>query len=361
MFHDESTQIVQKNKGRVASDTQLTSSRRPGSSSSKDGHSRATTTSPVKLTDIVMYQPLDELGVHFFMSNYVGEDPTTSQLYYLPSFFAKTGYANPGLQQSITAAGLAGYAKTSRRRDMIDLATKHYVDAVQGINTALSDPKTAGHDTTLMCIILAAMFEIMIIPRGSGMQNCTKHLHGAVVVAFLNLEKGKPSEVMRKLLTTLVQSVIINCWIQNIPLPPRFQELKKLVDEKINSNPTHGSFLDIIMELVQLRHDLKSGHYENPTAIIRKALEIDKMLSGFAQNMPPQARFDSFRVSNEYVQHLAFQGYYHSALHYYPYSLRYQSNSSYQFILNASQHTSGTTSDPLVSASTKSSSNNATS
>lgn len=311
MFHDESIQIVQKNKGRVASNIQLSNAQNMGIGSSKQERNQTESATPVKLTDFIMYQPLDDLGVNFFMSNYVGDDPGVSQLYYLPAFYAKSGYAHPGLHQSITAAGLAGYAKTSRRKDMVELATKHYIEAIRSINTALSDPKSAAQDSTLMCIIMAAMFEILIIPRMSGMQNCTKHLNGAVVVAFLNLEQRKPTDVARQLLTTLIQSAIINCWIQNIPLPPRFTELKELIDEKVNPNSVHGTFLDIIMELVQFRQGLKEGSYDGPMSIIKKALAIDDTLNDFARNMPRQARFDSFRVSSDSVKQLAYQGYYH--------------------------------------------------
>lgn len=38
----------------------------------------------VQLTDFVLYQLLDDLGLSLFMSTYVEDNPAVSQLYYLP-------------------------------------------------------------------------------------------------------------------------------------------------------------------------------------------------------------------------------------------------------------------------------------
>jgi hypothetical protein len=90
MFHDESKEIARRTKDRLSggSDHKAT-----GGISREQQLVQAAAAMPVKLTDFVMYLPLDDLGVSFFMSTYVGEDPAVSQLYYLPKFYATTGYA----------------------------------------------------------------------------------------------------------------------------------------------------------------------------------------------------------------------------------------------------------------------------
>lgn len=315
MFHDESTEIVHKNKSRVSLNVKASNVRNTRSAISKQAGVQSVTGPPVKLTDFVMYQPLDELGVKFFMSNYVDGDPAVSQLYYLPTFYAQTGYSSPGLQQSITAAGLAGYAKAARRKDLVDIATKSYIAAIRGINTALCDLKTAAQDTTLMSIIMAAMFEMLIIPHKSisGMRNCSRHLEGAVSVAFLHLKYGRQTDRTRKLLTTIVQSVIMNSWIQNIPLPSELTELKKQIGEEMGAYSAHNAFLDILLDLVLFRQSLQDGAYDSPIAIVQKALEIDLTLHEFAKNMPRNARFDSFRISSVDTEQITYEGYYHGA------------------------------------------------
>jgi hypothetical protein len=314
MFHDESTQVVRRNKGRRVTNSEPADTVDIGATSSEQTAAQETPSLPIKLTDFVMYQPLDELGISYFMATYVGEDPAVSQLYYLPDFYAKIGYANPGLKQCITAAGLAGYAKTARRRDLVDAATKSYVSAIRGINIALSDPKTASQDSTLMSIIMAIMYEVLIIPRIAGMQNCSKHINGAVSVALMNSGKGKQTDIKRKLLTSLVQSVILNCWIQHAPLPDNFGQLKKQVGNRINPDSVHGNFLDIILELVEFRQSLQNESHRRPIAIVKQALAIDDSLRRFSQTMPEDGRFKAFRVIHQGIEHLAFNGYFHGML-----------------------------------------------
>ena len=310
MFHDESDQVVNRHKGRVSSISPTASSRSSNTGSSTAELTIATAASPIMLTDFVLYQPLDDLGIHFFMSNYVGEDPDVSQLYYLPQFYSQRSISNPGLALSIKAAGLAGYAKSVRRKEMLNLATKAYVAAIRGINTALSDPKTAAQDATLVSIVLAAMFEMMIVPRQTGMRNCSKHMAGAVTVALLVAKRDNQTEVTRKLLTTLVQSVIINSWLQHEPLPPGFEELRQLVGEGTILASAHGRFLNILIQLVNFRHGLHIGSYDSPISIITEGLTIDKNLSNFLSNMPEPGQYEEHRVSNEEAQHLAYEGYY---------------------------------------------------
>jgi hypothetical protein len=308
MFHDESKQVASRNKSQnvESAETQVV-----GRDSSERALVRAVAASPIKLTDFVLYQPLDDLGVNFFMSTYVGDDPTVSQFHYLPKFYAKNGYSNTGLQQSITAAGLAGYAKTVCRKDLHDAARKRYVTAIRGINAAISEPETAVQDATLMSIIMAAMFEVLIIPRLSDMQNCSKHLDGAIAVGLMSLKHKKQTGVTQKLLTTLVDIVIINSWISHIPLPPNFTELKRRLGNNLNPGSVHSNFLNLAMELVLFRESLQAKPRQCPMAIVRQALVIDDSLDAFEQTMPPHSRFQKFRIQARNVGHLAYDGYYH--------------------------------------------------
>jgi hypothetical protein len=276
---------------------------------------RAAAAAPVKLTDFVLYQPLDDLGVSFFMSTYVGDDPAVSQLYYLPKLFAQSGSSNPALRQSITAAGLAGYAKTARRNEAKDAATKLYVSAIRSINTAISDPKLVVQDSTLMSIVMAAMFEVLVVPRLSDMRNANKHLDGAVAVALHMLKQKKTTDITYKLITTSMHSIIINSWISHVPLPANFMELKRQLNGKPTPHSIHSDFLDIVMELVEFREALQAQTLKDPTDIIEQALAVDAIFENFAETMPPQGHYESFRILRQDVEQLAYNGYYHGNWH----------------------------------------------
>lgn len=316
MFHDESPRIIQSmNKTRSEKAT------KSGPSSSQEvarrqhvGPLPRTGPQPFEsqpLPIFSMLPPAEDIGLNFFMKHFTPGDPAVSQLSYVPDFYTDSGHANPGLHNSLIAAGLAGYAKASGKKDILEHATKSYIAAVKGINTALMDPKQATHDSTLLSIIMAAMFEVLLLQRSGGMSNATKHLEGAVSLAALNLQRVKQTPITKRLLTTLIQSVIVNCWIQNTPLPPKFMELRRQIAEHINPYSVHGMFLDIILELIRFRHALREGQYDQPMAIIRRALEIDRTLAQFANDMPAHAKFDTIQLGSDKAKALAFNGFYH--------------------------------------------------
>lgn len=248
------------------------------------------------------------------MSNYVGTDPAVSQLHYLPDFYARSGYATPSLKNTIIASGLAGYARTARRPDLIGQSTKSYVAAIQDINTTLSNPQAVVHDTTLMSIMMAAMFETMLVSQESGMHNVSKHLEGAMSVAFLSLQQRAPSAVFKALLKTLIQSVIMNCWIQHIPLPPRYKQLRPYVPEKINPHSVHAKLVAILAQVIEFRDDLKAGSYPSSDAIIQKALELDVSLKTFIEEMPTHTNYERCWIQmmdSAEVQQLVYGGVFH--------------------------------------------------
>ena len=304
MFHDESTQVVDKASGRTSSN-----SGKPNGSHNKPTKTSPKRPPPVNIVDSAVSQSLDDFGVNFFMSNLVAD---VSILFYIPSFYVKKGYAHHGLHQSITATGLASYAKVSGRKEVVEYASKSYNDAVRGINAALSNPKTASQDSTLVCIVLAAMFELLIVPQKAGLDSCSKHMGGAVTVALLHMKQERRSEVTIRILLTLVQSFILCCWLNNRPLPPRFTEMMDNTGVKLHHISLHSTFLGIVKNFIDFRLVIQNGTAGDPTYVIRQAEGIIFSLEEFLSSMPQYARFDSFRISSSAVEHLAYTGYYHS-------------------------------------------------
>ncbi|KAI8931903.1 hypothetical protein NX059_010807 [Plenodomus lindquistii] len=257
-----------------------------------------------------MRQSSDDLGVKFFMANYVGEAPALSMLSYLPEFYSQAGYASPGLQQGIVATGLAGFAKATGDATISEQATKYYISAIRGINTALTDSKRVSQDSTLMAIIMSAIFEIITSSSITTTKNCSKHLAGAVSIASLML-KREPTAFTERVLTTLVQCVILNCQIQNEPPPNGFAELKAQVGGAVHQPTVHETFLDIIAELADFEHTMTAEGLEDPLAIIQTAENIDNKLRDFATNMPIRWRFEAFHIEDFDAVQLAHDGRFH--------------------------------------------------
>ena len=199
MFLDESVRVVTQNQTHVRprdahADTPRNRSRPRGQLAK-----RLVADFPLELTGFIMYQPLNDLGVNFFMTNFIVDDPAMSLLDYLPDFYAKTAHSDPALPQICAAVGLVGLVNKSHNRDMLSAATHNYGAAIRAINNALPCAKTAVQDCTVASIYLAPMFEALVLLRRAGMDNASIHLAGAVSVAHLILQQQKQTEVTIKL------------------------------------------------------------------------------------------------------------------------------------------------------------------
>ncbi|KAF2871548.1 hypothetical protein BDV95DRAFT_572258 [Massariosphaeria phaeospora] len=318
MFFDESSKVAKKSKSRAA---RLAESDSHSSSSDPDDLEDQAPVlrivpeyaAPIRLTDMVLYQPLGDLAVNFFMTNYVS-DPLTSQFDYLPAIFfrgsSSSSYSE--LQQIVKAVGLAGYAQATQHHELINSAMKSYVNAIRQVNLILSDPKAAGHDSTLITVMLLAMFEVMILPRTTGLENLTKHMDGAISIATMRLKQQSLTAVGRKLLGNIAQVVVMNSWIQNIPLPPDFINIKNQLDKMENRSSVHATFLDIVTELLQFREALlKKNKYHSPAAVIEEAAIIDEGVKIFMEDvLPMRAHFRGVHASTDEAE-LSYNGYYH--------------------------------------------------
>ncbi|CAG5180850.1 uncharacterized protein ALTATR162_LOCUS9468 [Alternaria atra] len=237
-----------------------------------------------------------------------------SLLNYLPRFYARTGYSDSALSQICAAVGLVGLVNKAYNKDMLSAATNNYGAAIRTVNTALLCTKIAVKDCTVASIYLAAMFEALILPRRAGMDNAGIHLAGAVLVAHLILKQRKQTDVTIKLCNTLMKTVIMNCWIQEVPLPPNFVDFKRLVEQKAERVMVYDSFLDIIMSLVQFKQEYQDATKADPMAIVQRALTIDANLDEYARELALKAPFETHQLSNADDSRLAHKGYYRCEL-----------------------------------------------
>lgn len=310
MFFDQSHQVAKKNKWHQPPSA--------GPSALPQGPPAVQPvvprySAPVQLNDVVLYQPLispDDLGINFFMRQYVGASPKSSQFGFLPNYYFTEGFGYAELEQSLKAVGLAGYAKDNRRPELLPRATKSYISAVRDINKALSHPTSAVREATLISVLLLAMFEVMTLPRASGLENLTKHLRGAVTIACMCLKQEKVTEITQKLLVTVVQSAVMDSWIQNVPLPPELLALRKGMRSRSDAESNRPEFLDLIVELVEFRTAVDRGDSIRPADVISEALRIDISLRHFGEEMPKHILFEKVLDPTE-SKELVYDGYYH--------------------------------------------------
>jgi hypothetical protein len=298
--------VIMKNKGPPLRST---------ITSTASGHEIATRSSnSIKFTDIGIHQLCDDLGINFFMSNYIGADPDVSPLQFLPGFYKESGYANFSLSKIIAACGLAGYGRANSRADLMKQSTKTYVAAIRDLNTVLSDASAVIRDTTLMSITIAAVFETILVSLDAGIENISKHLEGAMSVACLSLQQREPSGIYKVLLSTTIQSVIMNCWIQHLSLPSGYQKVRSFLPERINPHSIHARLVDILASMIEFRDDLNKNSCSDPDEVLQRALHLDHALRMFVEEMPNNTLYRKCRMPKMMatdLEQLAYNCFFH--------------------------------------------------
>ena len=311
VIFDQSKQVAQKSRSEGLA---LRHSRPTGVGSNvtqyEPGMANAVYNSPLLQPAGFSYEfVLEDLAVKHFMDHYIGQDENSAQFGYLPRYYTLQGSNYSELQESLKAVGLAGYARSTGRTDLLFPATKSYVAAVRNVNNAMSSTTLAGREATLISVMLLSLFEVMILPRASGLENLTKHLKGAMSIAYLTIKKTHLAETYRKLLATVIQGVVITYWIQNEPLPPEFFTLKK--EAFFHPDSIHAQFVRMIVEVMQYRDRLAGDKFPSSSDAIEEAQRLDNILQRFAKGLWKHARYDLVDVpqsSQEPVYNRQYHG-----------------------------------------------------
>jgi len=105
--------------------------------------------------------PTQDLGVSFFFTQYtVVELPFSGDH---RDWLVRTYHKDKGpLRASIDAVGLAGISNVHHLPETRAMSWKRYHDAINTLKHALTNPTQAIADTTLMAVILLALFEVCL-------------------------------------------------------------------------------------------------------------------------------------------------------------------------------------------------------
>lgn len=301
MFFDESKQVVERSK---------TSKFIASQQSSTELRAVPHYVTHVQLNPVSLEPMLDNFALNYLMSRQIGKTAVLSQFSYLPDVYLREGYYRKELHQSLTAIGLLGYLKSTRRPDLLQMATKSYIAAVRAVNDALSHPRTAVKEATLVSVMMLAMFEVMISPRVGGLANLSKHLRGALSVISQCLKQEPPSEIQRKLMKTIIQSVLMDALLQHTPLPPDYFLVKREIEAELNTNPLHARFLNALTDTLKSRDDFTMGKVG---FTMSAGLRLDSLWEQFMEDMPENRQFKVLPAPKEYEE-MVFGGFYHGML-----------------------------------------------
>ncbi|KAB8225761.1 hypothetical protein BDV33DRAFT_198173 [Aspergillus novoparasiticus] len=127
----------------------------------------------------------DELGVNYFLYNFIFGSQSSSRGYlnYIPAAYTANGHHSPMLVASMAAIGLVTLANTTQQPQLAKLARAKYSEAINQVNIALVSPTESIKDSTLMSVISLGLFEYI-----SDFTSWARHVRGA---AALVVARGK--------------------------------------------------------------------------------------------------------------------------------------------------------------------------
>jgi hypothetical protein len=180
------------------------------------------------------------------------------------------------LLASMYAVGLASLSNYLHSDQLMAQAREGYVCALRLTNAALKSPSEAKKDSTLFSIMILGVYETIAGNTARSVVTWESHVKGAIaLVEYRGLEQFN-TDAGQRLFFQVMSNMLIICIQRTMPMPPRIVELRNAAEQIIQSSRAIWNLSGIMIDVTILRADIKVGRLVQPSAIIQRALSIDK-------------------------------------------------------------------------------------
>jgi hypothetical protein len=246
---------------------------------------------------------VDDVGFNWFLRNRRENNSVFAlQDYFFSNYHRRIEFTD--IVQTMTAVGLAGYAKEAQQHGLTRYAEGAYVKAVRMIKEALSEPDCVSKDKLTFCIMMLVMFEINTWPRASGVQNLQTHCNGLLSLIAVCVKQGNLREHYRRLIALPVRFCAFQHWYFHRPLSPEFFIIKEA------SLPDQEHFqtklLDLIIELVNFEDQVQRKILDKHS-LLQECHRLDDALRRFCREIPPSGQWTEHTVPAGF-EDLVYQG-----------------------------------------------------
>ncbi|KAK0623284.1 hypothetical protein B0T14DRAFT_515834 [Immersiella caudata] len=258
-----------------------------------------------------------EQGTAYFFSRYVTMDETAchQRFDFLYDVWKPVSTAPDrevdGVLASMTAVGLMGLASMTQSRDMMEAAQKSYGTALRLMNHALADPVEAVKDTTMLCVLILGVFEMMTenMPRERTIEAFQEHVNGAAALAIMRGPGQFKTSAGKRMFSMLCQRVVISCIQKAMPVPEPLQDLFREMAKSQDPEDPSAWITTMMFEVLQIRYDIKRGVLVDPTLIVEKLLAIEEQYDDLVKHVPPSWHYRTFKLSRHHPA--VFGGFFH--------------------------------------------------
>ncbi|KAH7141043.1 hypothetical protein EDB81DRAFT_870253 [Dactylonectria macrodidyma] len=191
--------------------------------------------------------------------------------------------ANGHLACSVDAVSLAFTAVQTESQEVMRLANKRYVTAIQGLGKALRDCQAMKSDETLQSVLLLDAYEKLSSREAHRPPSWMSHIQGAMSLIEARGTVNFSNPIARQLVRTVVKTLTITCGAAKVSVPESILWLRRELD--VFNTDIKWDFMGILSDIVNLRADVHHNRGGGGIWAIEKAKGIDQSLASLEQKL----------------------------------------------------------------------------
>ncbi|TQV96193.1 hypothetical protein V2A60_003369 [Cordyceps javanica] len=213
--------------------------------------------------------PLDMIGLDFFLTHYVVHQsgPSSGFLDYVVTILAREE-GHELLEGAVLAVGFAGLARTTKQTDLMCRSIMMYTRTMERVNRALADPVAARRDSTIVTVLVLALYEF----SKASLDGWKQHIDGAVSLLNVRGKAQFTTPTGLQIFKDVFTQLLTNCLRVGIPMPSSLRMLRTEASKAFSVSDPYWIAASAMVELLDLYHQISPGGYSyinhNPGAII---------------------------------------------------------------------------------------------
>lgn len=247
-FRDETTAVSYKAQ-RGKSGASKASDESPGSSTPPEWF----------LSQDHDFIPVNELSldINFVaMSHFLDHYMTNTAFSYLTTHWSSVADQHI-VQTAVLPVAIAALSHSLKHPQLLDQARNQYSIALSATNDALSKPEWAIRNSTLLSILLLAMYEALTFRGHKSPRNWIMHVNGLATVLKLREQGACHDEFGEKLTLHAGNHIMSNCAQQSIPIPRHVQGFQQRRLTTLGPHTLPGEIGNLIEEVAILSTNIK--------------------------------------------------------------------------------------------------------
>ncbi|KAJ5396356.1 uncharacterized protein N7487_010659 [Penicillium crustosum] len=270
------------------------------------------------VSPIMPSHSLDELGINYFMANYVIKDSGLCPgVFNYASNILAGPFGDAELARvAIRAVGLAGLASTTGTDSLMRKARLSYTEAIERVNVALVDSNMARNDSTIFAVMVLGLFESITCSGEESLQAWKCHINGAASLLMLRGMSQFRTMQGLQIFGEAISHVLTLCSRYDQPVPPRLRYLRVEMERNVINGKSPSWILSTAhIEVMNLYNQVQpeqetpclAGEWET---LLSHAAELSQRVENLFAELPIGWR--SKTVSDPTANpRLVFQGKYH--------------------------------------------------